>query len=255
MVNSGFKIQEQESFSNDRSKEQQPLVSVIIPVLNRAKQFEAALLSVLSQREGIADVIVIDGGSTDGTVDIIQKYSDRLAYWVSEPDRGIYDAMNKGIRHARGKYVLFLGSDDTVIARLHELEGVLCDPSTIYYGNIRTLSGRGWDGPFNSWRLAVATMHHQSMFYPIIAFEKGGFSTKYRICGDWEFNLRCFGNKRLRFEYIPHEIAFYSTDGLSSHIEDAVFREDRLSLIRQNLPFHAFIYASVRSFIGRFVQR
>jgi len=254
MVNSDFKIQEPGGFSRERSKEQQPLVSVIIPVLNRAKQLEAALLSVLSQRVGIAEVIVIDGGSTDGTLDIVQKYCDRLAYWVSEMDRGIYDAMNKGIKRARGKYVYFMGSDDTLIARLDELRSVLCDPSTIYYGNLRTQSGKGWDGPFNSWRLAVRTMNHQSMFYPIIAFDNGGFSTKYRICGDWEFNLRCYGDKRLRFQYIPYEIAFFSTDGLSSHIEDAAFRADRLSLVRENLPFHAFIYASVRSFIGRFVR-
>jgi glycosyltransferase involved in cell wall biosynthesis len=255
MINTDFSGQELGSVSGNRTKEPQLLVSVIIPVRNRVKQLEAALLSVLSQREGIAEVIVIDGASTDGTMDIIHKYSDRIAYWVSEEDQGIYDAMNKGIKHARGRYLLFLGSDDTLIARLDELESILRDPNTVYYGNIRTVTGQGWDGPFTSWRLAVRTINHQSMFYPIIAFDSGGFSAKYRIYGDWEFNLRCFGDKRLRFQYIPYEIAFFSRDGTSSYIGDAAFIEDRLTLVRQHLPFHAFIYASLRSFIGRLLRR
>lgn len=255
MVGINIDRQEHESLSVNDYALHQPLVSVIIPVYNRVEQLEAALQSVLSQKDGIAELIVIDGGSTDGTVDVIRKYIDRLAYWVSETDNGIYDAMNKGVKHARGKYLLFLGSDDRLIVRLDEIRGDLRDPSTIYYGNYRTEAGPAWDGPYTSWRLAVQTINHQSVFYPVKAFEDGGYSTKYKISGDWEFNLRCFANKKLRFQYIPCEISFFSREGVSSQFGDDVFRGDRLSLIRQHLPFHAFLYASLRSFMGRCVKR
>lgn len=254
MTKTDLKSQELDSLSGNGKRKQQPLVSVIIPVRNRAEQLETALLSVLSQKEGIAELIVIDGASTDGTVDIIRKYSDRLAYWISEADHGIYDAMNKGLKQAGGKYLFFLGSDDILTVRLDELESVLCDPSTVYYGDYRTEAGPARNGHYNSWRLAVWTINHQSVFYPVKAFEEGGYSTKYKILADYEFNLRCFGNQRLRFQYIPYEIAFFSGEGLSSQVADLAFLADRLSLIRQYLPFHAFLYARARSFIGRLLR-
>jgi len=255
MVSRNFNRQQAERSFVNASNGRQVLVSVIIPVRNRVEQIETALLSVLSQREGIAEVIVIDGASTDGTVDVILKYSDQLAYWVSEADQGIYDAMNKGIEHARGKYALFLVSYDVLTARLDELKSVLCDPSTIYYGNYRTIAGLACNGRVTSWRLAVQTINHQSIFYPIKAFDNGGYSTKYSVSGDWEFNIRCFGTKRLRFQHIPYEIAFYSRGGFSSQVTDTAFLEDRFSVIRQHLPFHAFVYARVRSFIARLLGR
>jgi glycosyltransferase involved in cell wall biosynthesis len=233
------------------SENHQPLVSVIIPVRNRAEQLEAAMLSVLSQKEGIAELVIIDGGSTDGTLDVIRKYADRIAYWVSEPDKGIYDAMNKGIRHARGKYAIFLGSDDILIVQLDKLEGILSDPRTIYYGDFRTLAGPACNDGFNARRLAVETINHQSIFYPMAAFEKEAYSTKYSVSGDWEFNMRCYGDRTLKFQYVPHEIAFYSRGGFSSQVTDHVFLNDRLRLVRKYLPFHVYMYAMVRTNVAR----
>jgi glycosyltransferase involved in cell wall biosynthesis len=247
MVSTNFNEQQAQTVSGNKNKEQQPLVSVIIPVRNRAKQLEAALLSVLSQREGIAELIVIDGGSTDGTLDILRRHSDAIHYWVSEPDRGIYDAMNKGIKQANGKYLYFLGSDDILTVDLRILASVLTDPLTIYYGSVRTPKSNGADGPFNVWKLAVSTINHQSIFYPITAFEDDSYCVDYKILADWAFNLRCFGNKRLRFQYIPYEIAYYSLTGVSSQVEDEAFLRDRLRLIRENLPIYVYWYASVRT--------
>lgn len=255
MINSDNKRQEVGGLGGNESKEHQPLVSVIIPVFNRVDQLETALTSVLSQKKDLAELIVIDGASTDGTVDVIRRHSNQIAYWISEPDQGIYDAMNKGIKHARGKYMLFLGSDDTLIVRLDELESVLRDPRTIYHGDYRTKAGKGWSGHFTPWQLAVATINHQSIFYPASAFENGGYTTKYKVSGDWEFNLRCFGGRRLRFQYIPYEISFYSRDGFSSQVIDHAFLEDRFSLVRQYLPFHAYVYARIRSFVARLLGK
>lgn len=92
-----------------------PLVTVITVVRNDVQHLEQTMLSVLRQTYARLEYVVIDGGSTDGTVDVIKRYADRLAYWVSEPDGGIYPAMNKGLRHATGEWVNFMNSGDTFV--------------------------------------------------------------------------------------------------------------------------------------------
>lgn len=92
-----------------------PIISVITVVRNDVAHIEQTMLSVLNQTYDNIEYIVIDGGSTDGTVDIIKKYSDRLAYWVSEPDGGIYPAMNKGLEHTKGEWVNFMNSGDCFV--------------------------------------------------------------------------------------------------------------------------------------------
>jgi len=232
-----------------------PLISIIIVVRNGITHIERALTSVLSQERGLYELIVIDGGSTDGTLDILRTFSDEIDYWVTEPDSGIYDAMNKGVTKANGKYLYFLGSDDVLTVDLRNLTSVLTDPFTIYYGNVRTSRSNRADGPYSVWRIAVGTINHQSIFYPIAAFEDAGYSLKYKILADWAFNLGCFGNKRLRFQYIPYEIAFYSLAGASSQVEDGAFLSDRLRLIRENLPIYVYWYASIRTGLKGLLKR
>ena len=89
-----------------------PKISVITVSLNAEKTIERTICSVLRQNYDNLEYIIIDGDSSDGTVDIIRKYNDKLSYWISEPDEGLYYAMNKGLRVATGDYVIFLNSDD-----------------------------------------------------------------------------------------------------------------------------------------------
>ncbi|MBN8968302.1 MAG: glycosyltransferase [Rhizobiales bacterium] len=96
------------------SETAEPVVSVITCVRNGAQFVEDTIVSVLAQRDVTLDYQIIDGASTDGTVDIVRRYADRLSGWISEPDRGIADAFNKGIDRARGDYLMFLNSDDAL---------------------------------------------------------------------------------------------------------------------------------------------
>lgn len=89
-----------------------PLISIIIPTYNCENTFTIALKSVLSQDLEEKEIIIVDGGSSDGTLDLLNKYDQQIDYWISEPDNGIYDALNKGIDLANGEWLYFLGSDD-----------------------------------------------------------------------------------------------------------------------------------------------
>lgn len=92
-----------------------PSISVITVSYNAVTSIEKTMLSVLNQIYDRVEYIIIDGGSVDGTLEVIQKYVDRLGYWVSEPDKGIYDAMNKGILNASGDWIIFMNCGDIFV--------------------------------------------------------------------------------------------------------------------------------------------
>ena len=124
----------------------QPTFSIITITYNAVRLVEQTLLNVLSQSYPNIEYIVIDGGSTDGTVDIIKRYESGLAYWVSEPDKGIYDAMNKGLQKATGDYVWFINAGDTlcssdtvqsVVSRLQKRKAL----PDIIYGETKAVAG------------------------------------------------------------------------------------------------------------------
>jgi glycosyltransferase involved in cell wall biosynthesis len=214
-----------------------PLISVIIVVRNGAATLERALESIFSRQFAEMECILIDGNSTDGTLDIVKKYNEQIAYWISEPDGGIYDAMNKGVTHAKGRYVYFLGCDDFIEVNPRELEHWLKDENTIYYGNaLRTNYSKPYDGVFNSWKLTRSNICHQAIFYPRTFFKTRQFSIQYKVFADWEFNLRCYGDKGCKFQYIPLTIATWSDGGFSSVSTDPQFDMDRDQIFKQCLP-------------------
>ena len=162
----------------DSSK--RPLFTVITAVFNGSDRLESTILSVLSQ--GYADVehIIIDGGSTDGTLDILHKYDNSIDYWVSEPDKGVYDAFNKACRLVTGEWTIFLGAgdlfyDDDVLISMAEVVRDVGLETEIVYGKVR-ITRRGkipvetlnspWNQMCGRWRSGRPMVpHHQGVFH------------------------------------------------------------------------------------------
>ena len=235
-----------------------PKISIITVVYNAKSFLEETIESVLSQNFNNFEYIIIDGGSIDGTLDIIKKYQDRITLWVSEPDKGIYDAMNKGIRYAKGEYVYFLGGDDLLFDNqvLKNVNSYLMDKRKVYYGNVLFKKRNAiYDGKFNLVKIVTRNISHQSIFYPKEIFEKYSFDTKYKIFADYELNLKLYGNSSYSFVYIPITIALFNDEGASgSNTLDLNFETDRLEIIKNNFPYWIYLYRFFRTKLSKFLS-
>lgn len=189
-----------------------PLVSVITVVFNGEATIEQTIKSVLAQSYSNIEYIVIDGGSTDGTLDIIRKYENNISYWISEPDKGIYDAMNKGVSLSTGKIVALLNADDYYSSNNSislVMNSVLSYANIIYYGDaIIQYDDLGIES-FKKGLLDLTkgmTLTHQSMFVCKDVYEKNGlYSTNYKYAADFEFALRMY-LLGIPYVYLPHPL-------------------------------------------------
>lgn len=222
-------------------------VSIVIPVWNAGATLRRCLEEIIALNLVGCEMIVMDGGSTDNSCDIIREYHPHLAVWKSEPDRGVYDAMNKGARLARGDWLLFLGADDRLLEGFRLAVARLSDPRVIYYGDVLMPSrGIRYDGVFRPLKLARRNICHQGIFYPRSLWKDGGYDLRYPVMADYAFNLARFGDKRFTWRYLPLVVAeFNDSAGISQSRGDEAFESDRLSLVKENLPFHAFAFAVV----------
>ena len=201
------------------------MFSIVTVCRNAERSIVRTVESVLSQSsfDGTVEHIVIDGASTDGTLDVLRPYPHLRV--VSEPDAGVYDAMNKGISHARGSYVGILNADDwyepDALTLAADSFGAYPD-SSIVHGDIRRW---GQNGPLDEVRPAAVRrsgawfampLHHPASFVRRELFERfGGFDTTYRIFGDFEWISRVLrGGARLH--YCPHVLTNFEVGGLST---------------------------------------
>lgn len=178
---------------------EQPTLSVITVVYNNARDIERTIRSVVGQTYPHIEYLVVDGGSTDGTVAVIKQYSDRISQWVSEPDKGIYDAMNKGLAMATGDYVLFMNSGDEIYAPDTVARIFATEPGAdIYYGetelfddNWESLGLRRHYVPERfSWRSFRYGMNvsHQAIY--IRRNIVGRYDTQYQLSADIDWVIR-----------------------------------------------------------------
>jgi glycosyltransferase involved in cell wall biosynthesis len=207
-----------------------PYLSIIIPTRQAERTLRVALGTVLGQSFTGLEVLVMDSVSTDGTLAIARGTNDPRVRIFSEPDKGVYDAMNKGIRAARGEFVYFLGSDDWLQDE-RVLEDVFStkdiDQFDVLYGNVVSTSFKGaYDGVFTYEKLLRRNVSHQACFYRRSLFARlGDYSLRYRAYADWEYNIRCFGNESVRLHYIDRIIAGFGADGLSSRHDVPFLKE------------------------------
>jgi len=229
----------------------QPLISIITVVLNGADTLERAIKSVICRKYKDFEYIIVDGGSVDGSIGIIKQYESKLAYWISEQDRSVYDAMNKAVSLASGKWVYFLGADDQLLDGFETAASYLKDEKTIYYGNVyRPIIDRIYDGKFSAYKLACKNICHQSIFYSRCIWDKYSYDLKYPIFADYELNLRCFADAHINFQYIPVTIAVFSDEGgLSPTQVDVAFEKDKLSLIKDVFPLWIYFLMFIRLFL------
>lgn len=182
-------------------------ISIIIATYNAEKVLQSCLDSIIMQHNDNIEIIIIDGKSTDQTIDIIKNNQYYISQWVSEPDNGIYDAWNKGITLAKNKWIMFLGADDKLTPNALSLymdflthkENVDCldlitskVQMTDHLGNLKRIKGTRYQWPLYLKDMAIAhpgALHSKKLFA-----QYGKFDTTYKIVGDYEFLLRAGGS-------------------------------------------------------------
>ncbi len=210
------------------------LISIIVPTYNCGRKVADTIDSVLSQSGDSYELIVVDGGSKDETLEVINKYGSNLTL-ISEADRGLYDAMNKGIRISTGKYLLFLGAGDRlrdgIISRMAPVlpKRKLC----LVYGNSYWVRyGTVTSGAFSIEKLRSSNICHQVIFYDRRLFQLlGQYDIKYPLCADWVFNMKCFAHPGVSKIYHDLVVADFEGWGLSDTQHDYQFLADLPSLI------------------------
>jgi len=225
-------------------EEKKTLISIITVSLNSVKTIEKTILSVLNQTYKNIEYIVIDGGSTDGTIDIIKKYDDRISYWISEKDNGIYDAMNKGTGIAKGAYLNFMNSDDYFINDniIYEIIPLIKNSDIIYgdvevrYKNFKVIKKEPtpkylWMGPVN----------HQSSFIKKETLKKYGYNTNNPIVADFEFFLNVYYHNG-KIIKINKTIASFFNGGISQKNDLRVIKDCYNTLIKfkKNILFKIY---------------
>lgn len=218
------------------------LISVITINYNDAAGLKKTMESVVSQSFRDVEYIVIDGGSTDGSVEVIKHY-DRIHYWVSEKDKGIYDAMNKGIAKATGTYLLFLNSGDYLF-ETQTLEQISAQLHThdILYGNLKiNENGILKDGfmpdDINLSQMMTDTLWHPVSFIKRELFQTYGlYDTRYKICGDYDFFFKVIIAHKATTRHLHRFISVFDLNGISSNVNNVgLIKQEKETIQRSYL--------------------
>jgi glycosyltransferase involved in cell wall biosynthesis len=224
----------------DNTGTRSPAVSIVCVTLNAARQLPNLINSIACKKSNDVEFIVIDGSSTDGTIDILNKNKRVIDFWLSEPDAGIYDAMNKALNYVNGQWIIFLGADDELCEGFAEAVTLLKNANTIYYGNVNYY-GKIFTKIYDDYYLTKLNICHQSIFYPKVVFAKYKFDLRYNVYADYDLNLRCWKDQAFKFEHVDHLVASFPEGGYSSFTKDAAFEMDRDKLFKKYLKVASYL--------------
>lgn len=220
------------------------LISIIIPTYNAEKYIEKLLQSLLQQKSTGFELIILDSLSTDRTIELINSLSSgfELVRVISEKDKGIYDAMNRGVELAKGEWLYFMGCDDELFDEqvLTQTAKHLTADCDLVYGDVLWVPEEMMEsGICTPAELINRNINHQRIFYRKELFVKyGSYDLQYRIAADHELNIRFICNTAVKKKYIPVTVARYHSGGFSANQLDEVFWNNWKNIFKQNFAQH-----------------
>ena len=208
--------------------------SVITINYNHKEGLNRTIESVIKQIYTEYEFIIIDGGSTDGSVDVIKKYVENITYWVSEKDKGVYHAMNKGVTHAHGDYCIFMNSGDCFYSS-QALESVAKYEEDIICGQVSTFPSGHHKPTISLVDLMRISLPHQAMFIKRELLIKHPYDEKYKILSDWKFCIEALILDNCSFRNIEVVISDYESGGISAN-SNGLLPIERKQILKELLP-------------------
>jgi len=245
----------------ESTSQEKPLITVVTVVYNGEQFLEETILSVINQTYDNVEYIIIDGGSTDGTLDIIRKYEHAIDYWVSEKDKGIYDAMNKGISLSSGSIIGILNSDD-LLYNTDTLENIidtyLLKNADVIYGDILLVNPKTKlvkEKRFAKIRKMAYGMYlnHPAIFISLSIYKRFGIfrSDIFKMAADYDLLLRILIEK-VRFIYINKYLAVMRDGGVSIKSYDITIKETYIAR-KLNLSYIKFNLTNIVKCIKKYL--
>lgn len=208
-------------------------VSVVTVCFNAGKVLENTILSIIRQSYANLEYVVVDGGSTDGSVDIIRNYEDKITTWISEPDEGIYDAMNKGLQKATGDWIIFMNAGDG-FANERVLENfipqILADTTIAYGDAIMVCDGYYYVSRMGQAEVVVDRMpvNHQATLIRRSYHQQNPYDTTFKSSGDYNFFYQAYFRDRVIFQYIPQLVCWFDN-------KEGMSKDNHVTSLHENL--------------------
>lgn len=234
------------------------LITIVTVCLNCEDVIEQTIKSVLKQRFDYFEYLIIDGKSSDNTLTIVNKYKNNKIRVYSEKDNGIYDAMNKASKLAKGKYIYYLNAGDTFVDDivLLNVSKYLDDKHDIYYGDV--IYGNKVEKNSANYNLNYLVLHekmicHQAIFVKKELLTNYSFNLQYKICADREWLIRLVKDNKKLYYMKDLIIANYDTNGISSNYEK--FSKESLDIAKKYKGGLSCVFIRIKRLIGKIIKR
>ena len=222
-------------------------ITIVSVVFNAVNDIEKTIQSIINQTYNDIEYIIVDGESSDGTIDILKSYESKISKLIIEKDKGLYDAMNKSLDFATGDYLIFINSGDTFVTP-YVVEGVVNSlkfNDAVYYGdviflNTKEKSATFFGGYFGKHRLCMKNICHQAIFYPKSVYKTRKYDLTYKIFADYIYNISLKADN-VRFIYLKKIISFFELGGLSSTGDEQITKH-KGKIILKKFGLYYYIY-------------